>query len=96
MRLSFPILVMLIKIIEHVIAHAMRVVFCLEEIYPYFESKAFCYARNNCNIIFTTHRVYIFGRNLGKAPILIIRMQRILTVLKHSDNNHNIFQNVSL
>ena len=43
-RLSFPILVMLIKIIEHVIAHAMRVVFCLEEIDPYFESKAFCYA----------------------------------------------------
>ena len=35
---------MLIKIIEHVIAHAMRVVFCLEEIDPYFESKAFCYA----------------------------------------------------
>ena len=46
MRLSFPILVMLIKkkIIKHVVAHAMRVVFCLEEIDPYFESKAFCYA----------------------------------------------------
>ena len=44
MRLSFPILVMVIKIKERVIAHAMRVVFCLEEIDPNFESKAFCYA----------------------------------------------------
>ena len=46
-------------------AHA---VICLEEIDPNtLNVKLFVTLRNNCNIIFTSHIIYIFGTNLGKA-----------------------------
>ena len=46
-------------------AHA---VICLEEIDPNtLNVKLFVTLRNNCNITFTSHIIYIFGTNLGKA-----------------------------
>ena len=74
MRLSFPILVMVLKIIPHVTATRCGlplafVCFVSKKSRQNLKSnlKLFLTLRNNCNIIFTSHRINIFGRNLGKA-----------------------------